>query len=214
LNSLVAPHLIQSEKVRIGRSTVMRISREYLVTAVASFLFVSLVLTLPVKAGDMKPFVGKGEQLYAEFVGSLEALEDPRLSEIVSSYDDTGALVTLYAIRYVDEINNVGGKSTSIAKEVIYVYPAKPADWFMTEVTATANGDEIYRELSGIAYPIAGPGSDLVILGGWEVTGGTGRFENAVGYGEIHGFVDPSGTNLSVIFEGKISTVGSRRRSR
>ena len=192
----------------------MRISRSSLLTAVACLLLVFSVLLLPVKAGEMKPLIGKAEQMSAEFVGSLEALDDPRLSEMVSSYDGTGALAALYAIRYLEEINNVGGKCVSIAKEVIYVYPAKPADWFMTEVTTTANGDEIYRELSGIAYPIAGPGSDLIILGEWEITGGSGRFKDALGFGEIHGFVDPTGTNLSVVFEGKISTVGSRRRSR
>lgn len=193
----------------------MRINQRYLLTGFATLSTTCLFLAVPLLAGEMKPYVGRSEQVYAEFVGSLEGLNDPRLSEIVSSYDDTGVLLTFYAIRYQEAINNVGGKCTAIAKEVGYVYAEKPAEWFITRVITTANGDEIHQELSGIAYPIAGPDSDLFILGNWEIVGGSGRFEGAIGFGELQAFADPTGAvYLTAILKGKISTVGSRRRAK
>lgn len=184
---------------------------------VISLLVLMVALSVPAVAGAMKPFVARSEQVSATPVGSLEELNDTRLAEIVEGYDDTGVLVTHFVSRYQKEQNNVGGNCTAVANEVVYVYGDKPADWFMTRTITTANGDEIYQELSGIAYPIGGPGSDFVIDGEWEITGGTGRFLGAVGFGDADGFLDGATggmTTVSVLLEGRISTVGSQRRSR
>jgi len=170
-----------------------------------------VALTVPAAAGGMKPFVARSEQVLA--VPSAPPTEG-RLKEMVDAYEVKANLIAeLYFTRDQEEQNNVGGNCTAVAYEALFLYFDKPSDWFMTRTITTANGDEIYQELSGIAYPIGGPGSDLVIDGEWEITGGTGRFLGAVGFGDADGVTDGA-TFVSVLSKGRISTVGSQRRNR
>ncbi len=110
-----------------------------------------VALTVPAAAGGMKPFVARTEQVLA--IPSDPPTEG-RLKEMVDAYavkDNLTAL--LFFTRDQEEQNNVGGNCTAVAYEALFLYSDKPADWFMTRTITTANGDEIYQELSGIAYP-------------------------------------------------------------
>ena len=183
---------------------------------VGVFFLLLSVLMIPIVAGDMKPYFERSEQVSAEPVSSLAELGDPRLSEIVYSYvPSAGLITTIYVIRYQEAHNNVGGKCSGVAKEVIYIYADQPMDWFMTRTVTTASGDQIFQELSGIAFPVdvSDPGSDLMIQGQWEITGGNGRFDGSFGLGQLDGFADSTGAlYVSAILKGTMSTVGSLKR--
>ena len=63
-----------------------------------------------------------------------------------------------------------------------------------------ANGDELFAVFDGAFYDDAGDSA-----GTFTITGGTGRFAGATGWGTFLSFDD----GAEVDFDGEISTVGS-----
>ena len=95
------------------------------------------------------------------------------------------------------------GKGSFVALSALDLTTAPP---FLLGGTATftaANGDEFYTTFTGTATP-NGQGA-LNISMSHTITGGTGRFENAIGSIDGHTVAVPGHTEASIDYEGTIN---------
>jgi hypothetical protein len=108
------------------------------------------------------------------------------------------------------------GRFTTAQSHCIDPTGADPLAFTEGEFTFTAaNGGTIFGTYSGRLVPTATPGV-FEVDGVFTIEGGTGRFANASGGGVASGetnLADPAGP-VTVILDGRISTVGSTHSSR
>jgi hypothetical protein len=107
------------------------------------------------------------------------------------------------------------GRFTTAQSHCVDLTGADPLAFTQGIFTFTAaNGDTIFGTYSGRLVPTATPGL-FEVDGMFTIEGGTGRFVNASGGGEAGGEVNLADPTLpaTVIFDGRISTVGSTRSS-
>ena len=91
----------------------------------------------------------------------------------------------------------------------VEAHPELPSDTcpygftsYNTETFTAANGDQLSIRSTDVACP-QGPGQFLG-SGHWLVTGGTGRFSDALGWGTFNGFVDFTAQTFQISFTGTI----------
>ena len=177
--------------------------------SVFTLIFMLLVATVAfAKAGDTKPFKATGHTTVAETITPSQVPEGFLTDKIA----EKGYPPDLAFYREQEEINNVGGKSTVVAYELIYFTPTGGIEWYMARTVTTANGDELYEDLWGTASFI--DPDTLRLEGEWVVTGGSGRFEGASGSGDVSGFATLHDLGSTYTLIGRISTVGSLKKGK
>lgn len=93
------------------------------------------------------------------------------------------------------------GASTWFADDMkAYVDGPLPFPQYSQMIFKAANGDELYGHFAGFGYPNAAGG--FYYWGGFDINGGTGRFEGALGNGIYHG--SAGGGSGRVTFEGEL----------
>lgn len=95
------------------------------------------------------------------------------------------------------------GNGTFVANSTVDFTTQPPFQLGGTATFTAANGDEFYTTFTGTATP-NGDGT-LTIVNTHEITGGTGRFQNATGHFTGYTVAFPGHTEASIDYEGTIS---------
>ena len=96
------------------------------------------------------------------------------------------------------QVNGTGalsflGQSTfsgSLCSQWTDVSPPFEGNMTGTGTAVAANGDELYMTMTGSYYAGTPPPTTLTMTGTYTITGGTGRFSEATGSGELYGEQD------------------------
>lgn len=154
------------------------------------FIGVALLLTVAVLSGQM-PVSAKGTTV--PFKVACQTYPDPEFME-------DHIVVTVLSDCKGTHLGKSHWDSVSIV-DISQPPPPPPftqiGDMFFT----AANGDQLIGTFSGLAVPNDKGGFDY--WGGYEISGGTGRFSNTTGSGTYYGGAD--GEVGTAVFEGKLT---------
>jgi hypothetical protein len=93
------------------------------------------------------------------------------------------------------------GEGTQIGRFSEVAYPVINGNTFSATVILTAaNGDQVFKMATGT---ITSNGTTTTFAGPFTVLGGTGRFVNATGSGQVEMVLSPDGT-IAQIYDGTI----------
>lgn len=179
-------------------------------TRIFVLLFVFLLAAVsPTFAGDLKPFEGWSQTVDWIYINPLDY---PYLEEILIENASWTPLFVYGQLITAHGHTNVGGKTTSEAPQLVYIFATGPEEddpimgVLIGYTTMTvANGDKIYSEWQSVFYEGHG-----LYMGKASIVGGTGRFEGATGSLQ---FMPGSIKNgqPAMILEGYIETVGKAK---